>query len=93
MKMYGMCSMYPASLYIPSQALLFIMGRLTSWRIPGNGPSEIAITILLFYFFFSLFFCKTFHDKSTLRFSDATFEFRSAVFLIFMTLVVEVSFK
>ncbi len=42
MKMFGMCSTYPASLYMSSQAVLLITGRLTSCITDGRGPSGLG---------------------------------------------------
>lgn len=40
MNMWGICSMYPAFLYITSHIVLLITGTATSCRVDGNGPSE-----------------------------------------------------
>ena len=39
MKMSGICSIYPACLYMPSQASLVMTGTGTSCKRDGNGPS------------------------------------------------------
>lgn len=42
MKIFGMCSMYPADLYIVSQILFSITGTETSCNLLGNGPSSYS---------------------------------------------------
>lgn len=39
MNISGICSIYPAALYIFSQRVLFITGTDTSCNTLGNGPS------------------------------------------------------
>ena len=39
MKMCGMCSLKPAFSYMASHCVLLMMGRSTSWRTAGRGPS------------------------------------------------------